>query len=164
MLQRVSPTVRRAKLRVLPEDWTAADDNKLRDTKGKYAKIAALSDKMQIAESALITRWHRLRSDSVKSKAPKKQSVDKANMKPVPTYETARAAAKAVLKRSQHVELADAILSHPGCSPADLGARLGTSAQNAARYVSEMRERLLRVGWTISTCGKLRGYQFERKA
>ncbi|MBU3262087.1 hypothetical protein KPG71_18860 [Roseovarius sp. PS-C2] len=164
MLQRVSPTVRRAKLRVLPEDWTAADDNKLRDTKGKYAKIAALSDKMQIAESALITRWHRLRSESVKSKAPKKQSVDKADMKPVPGYDTGLDAAKAVLKRPQHVQLADAILSRPGCSPSDLGALLGVKEQYAARYVSEMRERLMRVGWTISTYSKGQGYKFERKA
>ncbi|WP_320176651.1 hypothetical protein [Roseovarius pacificus] len=164
MLQRVSPTVRRAKLRVLPEDWTAADDNKLRDTKGKYAKIAALSDKMQIAESALITRWHRLRSESVKSKAPKRPRPNEPKTKPEPTYDTARAAADAVLKRQQHVQLAEAILARPGCSPADLGEQLGTSAQNAARYVSEMRERLLRVGWTISTCGKGQGYKFERKA
>lgn len=55
----------RAKLRKLPESWTGNHDERLREAKGRYAKIAKLSDEWGIAEGALITRWHRFRSGEV---------------------------------------------------------------------------------------------------
>lgn len=54
----------RAKLRVLPDDWDMHHDNRLRDTGGVYSKVAVLSDEWGIAETALITRWHKLRGRS----------------------------------------------------------------------------------------------------
>lgn len=51
----------KAKARVLPPDWDAAADGRLLATGGTYRKIAALSDKMRIAEQTLLTRWHVLR-------------------------------------------------------------------------------------------------------
>lgn len=46
----------------LPADWSDDHDARLRDTKGRYSKIAKLSDKWGIATGALVARWHLLRA------------------------------------------------------------------------------------------------------
>ncbi len=46
---------------VLPEDWDEADDAVLRETRGYYDRIAALSIRMDVAETVLLGRYLRIR-------------------------------------------------------------------------------------------------------
>lgn len=60
----------RAKPRKLPPNWGPHHDNRLRDTAGKYAAIAALSDEWGVASSALVSRLHRLRAEGGVASTP----------------------------------------------------------------------------------------------
>ena len=61
------------KRRALPADWSAHHDNRLRDAKGRYGKIAKLSDEWGIATGALVARWHLLRAGAAPERVEAKQ-------------------------------------------------------------------------------------------
>lgn len=57
----------------LPADWSEHHDNRLRDAKGRYGKIAKLSDEWGIATGALVARWHLLRAGGAPERVEAKQ-------------------------------------------------------------------------------------------
>lgn len=158
----------RAKMRVLPESWDLHQDNRLRDTGGVYSKVAALSDELGIAETALITRWHKLRGgagvDRPPSRPPKgKKSASKVTGKrpvrravvdapqdlPRPDLEQVREAASSLARRKQNILLV--IAETAGLSSSEIGRQGGFSSGSVTMSIPLLRKHVAPSGWLIVT-------------
>ncbi|QFT81185.1 hypothetical protein FIU89_11245 [Roseovarius sp. THAF27] len=158
----------RAKLRVLPDDWDMHHDNRLRDTGGVYSKVAVLSDEWGIAETALITRWHKLRGRSGvdrsvsnrgkgKSSAgkvtggrpPRRQDVENPQDLPRPELELVRDVASDLPRRQQNILLV--IAGSPGLSCSEIGREGQFSSGSVATSIPLLRRHVAASGWSIVT-------------
>lgn len=158
----------RAKLRVLPEDWDVHHDNRLRDAGGVYSKVAALSDEWGIAETALITRWHKLRgvcgveTSRPAGKNPKAKAnackTDKGTRRSGgikadilkmrrPNRTVVEGVAKTLAPTRARILLE--IAKGPGATTQQLADRAGLSIGGASGTVSALRRNLLVHGWSI---------------
>ncbi|WP_428516313.1 winged helix-turn-helix domain-containing protein [Roseovarius sp.] len=158
----------RAKLRVLPDGWDVHHDNRLRVTGGVYSKVAVLSDEWGIAETALITRWHKLRGvcgvevrrpSGAKPKAKKsaghtdqgerRRGGIKADIVKMrrPCLSVVRDVAKTMAPTRARILLE--IAKRPGATTQQLADRSGLSIGGASSTISGLRRNLLVHGWSI---------------
>lgn len=158
----------RAKLRVLPEDWDLHHDNRLRDTGGVYSKVAALSDEWGIAETALITRWHKLRGgagvdrpvskpakarksagQTRRGRCAKRQVVENPRLLPSPNIDQVRAVASTLSPRNAQILLI--IAGHPGLSSTGIGREGNFSEGSVGAAIGRLRRHVELSGWSIVT-------------
>ncbi|WP_421998168.1 winged helix-turn-helix transcriptional regulator [Roseovarius confluentis] len=158
----------RSKVRVLPQDWDLHHDNRLRDTGGVYSKVAALSDELGIAETALITRWHKLRgvcgvelqrpsgkkpeakkSEGVTSRPKRRNNGIKADVTAMrrPRLEAVRDVA-GTLSPTRGRILKD-VAQEPGSTTDRLAEKIGISLGSMSSAIRILRSELLEHGWSI---------------
>lgn len=158
----------RSKVRVLPEHWDLHHDNRLRDTGGVYSKVAALSDELGIAETALITRWHKLRgvcgvelqrpsgkkpetkkSAGTRDKGKRRCGGIKADIIKLRRPSRSVVADVAATLSPTRARILLEIAKGPGLTTQQLADRCGLSIGGASGTVSALRRNLLVHGWSI---------------
>ena len=159
-----------AKARTLPERWTVHHDNRLRDTDGKYAAIAALSDEWGIESRVLLARLHRLRAGDTASigaatgaaaprvSAPQAESAARQDDPPDPPDlpgppGPATQAVKGCVPPTMH-RIVHALEARGRATYAELVAATGLSCDHLSVEKSQNRARLAAAGWRIASAGE----------
>ena len=137
----------RPKRRALPADWSIHDDNALRDTKGRYAKIAALSDRFGIETGALMARWHLLRAGRVTVRAVPPETAAGPAPSLVVEPLTFKSMRMKVTPRMR--DILDRVGPGEEGNSLDLASELDIDSEHVLRAIDRNRAKMARAGWVI---------------
>lgn len=137
----------RPKRRALPADWSIHHDNALRDTKGRYGKIAALSDRFGIETGALMARWHLLRAGRVTVRAVPSEAVADPDPSVVVEPLTFKNMRMKVTPRMR--DILDRIGPGEEGNSLDLASELDIDSEHVLRAIDRNRAKMARAGWVI---------------
>lgn len=142
-------TAIRAKAQRLPAKWCVHHDNRLRDTRGSYAAIAALSDEWGVASRILVARLHRLRVGAAHSKP-------RVIEKKAATLGVVAAAIKGSVSPAT-LAVIRAMEARGEATNAELQRDTGFTAPYLSSLRSKASAPLRRAGWQIARRGGGRG-------
>ena len=143
--------------------WTVHHDNRLRDTGGKYAAIAALSDEWGVESRVLLARLHRLRAGDVAAageaidavprvSAPQAESATRQDDLPGPAGPATQTVEGRVPPTMYRIVHALEVCGQ--ATYAELEGMLGLPCKNVGVQKAQNRARLVAAGWRIASDGE----------